>query len=94
MILQIIYVLTVFLILQLCCRWYTVRYRNFILKELIKSASGRTALAEAMVEPIRRSLEYQAVGIKLLQIETMHPKKASKSKRVKKTKTRKTKKDD
>ena len=32
---------------------------------------GRVALAQAMVEPIRRSLEYQAVGRKLLMVDEL-----------------------
>jgi len=43
--------------------------------ELIATAmdtpEGRVALAQAMVEPIRRALEYQAVGRKLLMVDEL-----------------------
>lgn len=36
-----------------------------------KGGEGRLALAQSMVEPIRRSLEYQAVGRKLLMVDEL-----------------------
>jgi hypothetical protein len=37
----------------------------------LESLEGRTVLAQAMVEPIRRALEYQAIGRKLLMIDEL-----------------------
>ena len=42
-----------------------------IIAQALETDEGRTALAQAMVEPIRRSLEYQAVGRKLLMIDEL-----------------------
>ena len=44
-----------------------------VIAQALETDEGRTALAQAMVEPIRRSLEYQAVGRKLLMVD--QPKK-------------------
>ena len=40
-----------------------------IIAQALNTDEGRVALAQAMVEPIRRSLEYQAVGRKLLMVD-------------------------
>jgi hypothetical protein len=45
--------------------------KEFIVAQAMNTDEGRTALAEAMVEPIRRSLEYQAVGRKLLMVDEL-----------------------
>jgi len=45
--------------------------KNEILAQAIDTDEGRVALAQAMVEPIRRSLEYQAVGRKLLMVDEL-----------------------
>lgn len=42
-----------------------------IVAQALNTDEGRTALAQAMVEPIRRSLEYQAVGRKLLLVDEL-----------------------
>lgn len=42
-----------------------------IIAQALETDEGRVALAQAMVEPIRRSLEYQAVGRKLLMIDEL-----------------------
>jgi hypothetical protein len=42
-----------------------------VIEAALNTDEGRTALAEAMVEPIRRSLEYQAVGRKLLMVDEL-----------------------
>jgi len=42
-----------------------------IIAQALNTEEGRTALAQAMVEPIRRSLEYQAVGRKLLMVDEL-----------------------
>ena len=42
-----------------------------IIAQALQTEEGRVALAQAMVEPIRRSLEYQAVGRKLLMIDEL-----------------------
>ena len=42
-----------------------------IIAQALNTEEGRTALAQAMIEPIRRSLEYQAVGRKLLMVDEL-----------------------
>jgi len=42
-----------------------------VIAQALQTDEGRTALAQAMVEPIRRSLEYQAVGRKLLMVDEL-----------------------
>jgi hypothetical protein len=42
-----------------------------IIAQAMETEEGRVALAQAMVEPIRRSLEYQAVGRKLLMVDEL-----------------------
>ena len=43
-------------------------YRQVVLAQMLETEEGREALAQAMVEPIRRSLEYNAAGKKILMI--------------------------
>jgi len=45
--------------------------KEMIIAQALETDEGRTALAQAMVEPIRRSLEYQAVGRKLLMVDEL-----------------------
>ncbi len=45
--------------------------REMVLSQALETDEGRVALAQAMVEPIRRSLEYQAVGRKLLMVDEL-----------------------
>jgi len=45
--------------------------KEAIIAQALNSSEGRTAIAQAMVEPIRRSLEYQAVGRKLLLVDEL-----------------------
>ena len=47
----------------------TNEHKEAIIAQALNTDEGRTALAQAMVEPIRRSLEYQAVGRKLLLVD-------------------------
>jgi len=49
----------------------TQEQRKWIIAQAMETPEGRTALAQAMVEPIRRSLEYQAVGRKLLMVDEL-----------------------
>ena len=49
----------------------TDREKEDIIAQALETDEGRTALAQAMVEPIRRSLEYQAVGRKLLMVDEL-----------------------
>jgi len=42
-----------------------------VVEAALNTDEGRVALAQAMVEPIRRSLEYQAVGRKLLMVDEL-----------------------
>lgn len=50
---------------------YTDVEREALIAQALESDEGRVALAQAMVEPIRRALEYQAVGRKLLLIDEL-----------------------
>jgi hypothetical protein len=45
--------------------------RELLIAQSLESPEGRVALAQAMVEPIRRALEYQAVGRKLLMVDEL-----------------------
>lgn len=45
--------------------------KEMVIAQAMETDEGRTALAQAMVEPIRRSLEYQAVGRKLLMVDEL-----------------------
>lgn len=45
--------------------------REMKIAQTLDTPEGRVALAQAMVEPIRRALEYQAVGRKLLMIDEL-----------------------
>ena len=45
--------------------------RETLIAQALDTPEGRVALAQAMVEPIRRALEYQAVGRKLLMIDEL-----------------------
>jgi hypothetical protein len=45
--------------------------QEMIIAQAMETDEGRVALAQAMVEPIRRSLEYQAVGRKLLMVDEL-----------------------
>jgi uncharacterized protein with von Willebrand factor type A (vWA) domain len=51
--------------------WFTGRKKSTVIADALASAEGRAALAQSMVEPIRRSLEYQAVGRKLLMVDEL-----------------------
>ena len=45
--------------------------RAMLIAQAADSPEGRVALAQAMVEPIRRALEYQAVGRKLIMVDEL-----------------------
>lgn len=45
--------------------------KEAVIAQALNTDEGRVALAQAMVEPIRRSLEYQAVGRKLLLVDEL-----------------------
>jgi hypothetical protein len=45
--------------------------REALISQAMETPEGRVALAQAMVEPIRRALEYQAVGRKLLMVDEL-----------------------
>ena len=45
--------------------------REVLIAQALETDEGRVALAQAMVEPIRRALEYQAVGRKLLMVDEL-----------------------
>lgn len=45
--------------------------REALIAQALDTPEGRVALAQAMVAPIRRALEYQAVGRKLLMVDEL-----------------------
>lgn len=45
--------------------------RKYIVAQALETDEGRAALAQSMVEPIRRSLEYQSIGRKLLMVDEL-----------------------
>jgi len=45
--------------------------KEALISQVLDTPEGRVALAQAMVEPIRRALEYQAVGRKLLMVDEL-----------------------
>lgn len=45
--------------------------KEAIIATALETEEGRIALAQSMVEPIRRSLEYQAVGRKLVMVDEL-----------------------
>ena len=45
--------------------------RALLISKQIKTPEGRTALAQSMVNPIRRALDYQAIGRKLLMVDEL-----------------------
>jgi len=49
----------------------TDKEKEEIIAQAMETEEGRVALAQAMVEPIRRALEYQAVGRKLLMVDEL-----------------------
>lgn len=49
----------------------TDQEREALVAQALETDEGRVALAQAMVEPIRRALEYQAVGRKLLMVDEL-----------------------
>jgi hypothetical protein len=49
----------------------TYNDKEAVIAQALSTEEGRVALAQAMVEPIRRSLEYQAVGRKLLMVDEL-----------------------
>jgi hypothetical protein len=50
---------------------YSDSQKEAIIATALETDGGRIALAQSMVEPIRRSLEYQAVGRKLLMVDEL-----------------------
>ena len=45
--------------------------REAIIAQALETEEGRAVLAQAMVEPIKRALEYQAIGRKLLMVDEL-----------------------
>jgi len=45
---------------------YAKAKRRRLISKSLETPEGRNALAQSMVEPIRKSLEYQAVGRNIL----------------------------
>jgi hypothetical protein len=50
---------------------YTDAEREAVIAQALETPEGRVQLAQAMVEPIKRSLEYQAIGRKLLMVDEL-----------------------
>ena len=50
---------------------YTDQQREAVIAQALETPEGRVALAQAMVEPIKRALEYQAIGRKLLMVDEL-----------------------
>jgi len=50
---------------------YTDSDRELVIAQALETQQGRVALAQAMVEPIKRALEYQAIGRKLLMVDEL-----------------------
>ena len=48
-----------------------VEQRDMVIGQALQSAEGRVVLAQAMIEPIKISLEYQGIGRKLLMIDEL-----------------------
>jgi len=46
--------------------------REAVIATALETPEGRVALAQAMVEPIKRALEYQAIGRKLLLVDELN----------------------
>jgi len=49
----------------------TQQDREIMIAQALDTPEGRVALAQAMVEPVRRALEYQAIGRKLLMVDEL-----------------------
>lgn len=45
--------------------------REYYINESLKTVEGECALAQAMTEPIRRALEYQVVGRRLMLVDEL-----------------------
>ena len=45
--------------------------KEYVISQALMTDEGRTALAKAMVEPIRTVLDYQGVGRKLLMVDKL-----------------------
>jgi len=45
--------------------------RETVIAQALETPEGRTALAQAMVEPIKTSLMYQAIGRKILMVDEL-----------------------
>ncbi len=45
--------------------------KEYLISKALETEEGRTALAQAMANPIRMSLDYQGVGRKLLVVDPL-----------------------
>jgi len=50
---------------------YNDSHKESIIAAAMDTSEGRMALAQAIAEPIKRSLEYQAIGRKLLMVDEL-----------------------
>jgi hypothetical protein len=50
---------------------YPQRSREALIAQALGTDAGREALAAAMIAPIRRSMDYQAVGRRLLMVDEL-----------------------
>lgn len=49
----------------------TNEQREFLIAKALETPQGREALAQAMANPIRTSLDYQGIGRKLLVVDPL-----------------------
>ena len=54
-----------------CTGPLTQAEKEYVIAQALKTDEGRDALARAMCEPIRKSLDYQGVGRKLLMVNKL-----------------------
>ena len=56
---------------QLFQHSFTDQEKEYVIASALEDEQGRVALAQAMVEPIKRALEYQAVGRKMIMVDEL-----------------------
>jgi hypothetical protein len=54
-----------------CIAPLTQAEKEYVISQALMTDEGKTALARAMCEPIRKSLDYQGVGRKLLMVDDL-----------------------
>jgi len=51
--------------------WNRPKTREELIAECINTPQGKRLLAQAMVEPLRTSLNYQSIGRRILKVELL-----------------------